>query len=455
MTELAAFLPWTRISMENEAMDRTHPAQARQRSRREFLKAAAVAGTVMAVDLTSPANVHAGGGDRIRVGLVGCGGRGTGAAENCLTAAPNASLVAMGDAFADQLHDSRRRLLEAGAKDQIRQLGNTVDVPEDRCFVGLDAYKKVLHADIDYVILATPPGFRPIHLAAAVAAGKHVFTEKPVAVDGPGIRRVLAAYDEAMKKSLGIAAGTQRRHQTGYLKTIGQIHDGAIGTVTSGRCSWNQGGLWVKPRQPHWSDLESQIRNWLYFTWLSGDHIVEQHVHNIDVVNWALRAHPIRAVAMGGRQVRTSPEFGHIFDHFAVEFDYENGCKLSSLCRQIDGCENSVAESLEGTKGRSQVNTYMVNGKRVVARGEDNEPYLQEHADLIQSIRAGKPINELKTVAESTLTAIMGRMSAYTGKAVTWERALQSGEEFMPQDLSFDMSLPVPPVAVPGKTPLL
>jgi myo-inositol 2-dehydrogenase / D-chiro-inositol 1-dehydrogenase len=439
--------------MESESManDR-HESSA---TRRDFLKTTAtVAGTAMAAGLLG--KVYASGSDTIKVGLVGCGGRGTGAAENCLMSAPNVHLYALADVFKDKLDATRARLTDAAAsKDEIKNQGNKVDVSDDRCFIGLDAYQKLLDSGVNYVILATPPGFRPIHLAAAVAAGKNIFTEKPVGVDGAGIRKDLATYEEAKKKNLAIAAGTQRRHQAGYIKTIQQIHDGAIGDITAARCYWNQGGLWHKDRLPAWSDLEYQIRNWLYFAWLSGDHIVEQHVHNLDVVNWAVGSHPIKAMGMGGRQVRTGPEFGHIFDHFATDYEYANGCRLMSMARQIDGCAQSVSEALHGTKGFCQVNTYTINGKHVAPHRNEVDPYVQEHTDLIASIRGGQPINELKNVAESTLTAIMGRMTCYTGKEVTWEKALNSQEVLMPENLSWEMTIPVPPVAIPGKTPLV
>jgi predicted dehydrogenase len=311
---------------------------------------------------------------------------------------------------------------------------------------------------VNNVILATPPGFRPSHIKAAVEAGKNIFTEKPVAVDGPGVRLCLQAYEEAKSKGLGIAAGTQRRHQKGYLETMQRIKDGAIGQIVAARCYWNQGSLWNKGRQQSWSDMEWQLRNWLYFTWLSGDHIVEQHVHNIDVVNWALGMTPTRAVGMGGRQSRTAPEYGHIFDHFAIDFEYENGVHNMSMCRQIDNCEGNVSEFLVGTKGTCYLRG---DNNRFIMKGETNwtfdrksattSPYVQEHKDLVESIRAGKPINELKNVAESTLSAIMGRMSAYTGKAITWKMALDSKENLVPEKLAFG-SLPVPPVAMPGQT---
>jgi predicted dehydrogenase len=384
---------------------------------------------------------------------LGWGGRGPGAADDCLNAAPGVQLIAMGDAFQDRLEDSHRKLKE--------KLGEKVDVPAERRFVGLDAYEKVLASGIDYVILATPPGFRPLHLQAAIAAGKHIFTEKPVAVDGPGIRKVLAAHEEAKKKNLCIAAGTQRRHQTSYLEMMKRLHDGAIGDLVAARCYWNQGRLWVKERQPQWTDLEWQMRNWYYFTWLCGDHIVEQHVHNLDVVNWALDAHPLRAVGMGGRQVRTDPKYGHIFDHFAIDYEYPKGIHALSMCRQIDGCDQNVSEALVGSNGIcSTQRQYTIKSAKGTtlwsfSSKKDNAPYQQEHTDLIESIRSGRPINELQNVAYSTLTAIMGRMSAYTGKPVTWEQALNAREELMPAELSWTMSLPVPPVAEPGKTPLV
>jgi predicted dehydrogenase len=281
-----------------------------------------------------------------------------------------------------------------------------------------------------------------------------VFTEKPVGVDGPGIRTVLAAHEEARRKGLAVGAGTQRRHQKGYLEAVQRIRDGAIGEVTAARAYWNQGGLWKKDREASWSDLEWQMRNWLYFTWLSGDHIVEQHVHNLDAVNWMMGAHPMKATGMGGRQSRTDPAYGHIYDHFAIDYEYENGVHMLSMCRQIDGCEKRVAEDLVGSKGRAETSgeRWAISGPQTWRRREDEgevSPYVQEHTDLIASIRAGKPLSELKDVAESTLTAIMGRMSAYTGRLVTWEEALGSAESLVPEKLAWG-PMPVPPVARPG-----
>jgi myo-inositol 2-dehydrogenase / D-chiro-inositol 1-dehydrogenase len=422
-----------------------------QPSRRQFLHTATVAtaGAALTASASLGAGFHPGGSDEIRVGLIGCGGRGTGAAVDVCKAAEGVKIVALGDVFPNRVQKCHERL--------AKELGEKFTVADEAHFTGFDAYQKVVdRPDVNYVILATPPGFRAVHLEAAVTAGKNIFTEKPVAVDAEGIRRCLKAYEEAKAKNLGIVAGTQRRHQTGYLETIKRVKDGAIGKIVSARCYWNQGSLWHVKQESGWSDMEWQLRNWLYFTWLSGDHIVEQHVHNLDVINWVLDATPARAVGMGGRQVRVEPEFGHIFDHFAVEYEYPNGVHLLSECRQIDGCEGNVSEVLVGTKGVCQVNRYRITGETNWSfdRKKDNLPYVQEHTDLIASIRAKQPLNELQNVAHSTLTAIMGRMSAYTGKALTWDKALKSRESLLPPKLEMG-SLPVPPVAMPGRTQLV
>ena len=447
-------------------MKHADPLEKSTASRRDFLRKSAVAvGGAVAAKFGAVPAVHAGGSDEIRVGLIGCGGRGTGAAENVLTSAPGVRLVAMGDVFKDHLDRSLNTIRklesgEAGGKNSdnetFRKYGNKIDVPPERQFVGFGAFEKVLESDINYVILATPPGFRPWHLKAAVAAGKTIFTEKPVGVDGPGIRSVLETYDEANKKGLAIGAGTQRRHQTGYVETIRRIRDGAIGEITMARVYWNQGPIWVHPKQDNWSDMEWQLRNWYYFTWLCGDHIVEQHVHNLDVANWAIGSHPLRAVGLGGRQVRTGPEYGNIYDHFAIDYEYPNGTRVASYCRQITGCVNNISEALHGTKGFCQVDKYTITSDKSWRYAtKDNLPYVQEHTDLIAAVRAGKPYNELQAVAETTLTAIMGRMAAYTGQAVTWEQVLNSADSLMPVKLEWDSPLAVAPVAVPGQTKLV
>jgi predicted dehydrogenase len=278
--------------------------------------------------------------------------------------------------------------------------------------------------------------------------------EKPVAVDPTGIRSVITSSELAAQKNLAIVAGTQRRHQKCYLETMRRIHDGEIGEIVGGDCHWNQGGLWYHRQKEGWSDMEWQLRNWLYFTWLSGDHIVEQHVHNIDVMNWALRATPLRAVGMGGRQVRTGPEFGQIFDHFSVEFEYPGGVWITSTCRQIDGCAGNVSENVVGTRGRSDPSRWIKGATDWRFEGKSPNAYVQEHTDLIASIRAGAPLNEGKRIAESTLSAIMGRMSTYTGQEVTWEQALNSKLDLTPPHYEFG-DLEVPEVAMPGKTKLI
>jgi predicted dehydrogenase len=422
-------------------------------SRRDFLRTAAGAALAGAVALERTA--HAAGNDTIKVGLIGCGGRGTQAAENVLNAAPGVTLHAIGDAFDFQANGARDHLTKFGEGDEkTRELNNKVDLG-DRVFTGLDAYKKVLDSGINYVILATPPGFRPQHLEAAVAKGVNIFTEKPVGTDGPGLRKVFKAYEDAREKGLAIAAGTQRRHQAPYIETVKAIQDGAIGDVVSGRVFWMQGILWTRdPKEGMTTDVQKQVWNWYNYTWICGDHIVEQHVHNIDVLNWIVGAHPESAVGTGFR-TRTDPRYGHIYDFFAIDYYYPKGVHVLSMCRQISNCHSEVGEYVYGTKGSSVVHHYDVNGKRLSGRrAKHPNPYVQEHTDLIESIRAGKPINELKNVAESTLAAIMGRMSAYTGQHVSWDKALNSTEQLVPDDMTWETRLPEWQLAVPGKTPL-
>jgi predicted dehydrogenase len=419
-------------------------------TRRDFLKATAVAGGALAANMAMLQNVHAAGDDVIRIGLVGCGGRGSGAIEQCLRAGRNVRAVALGDAFRDRAEGLRNTLQNNQA------VRDRVDVPDGRIFVGLDAYQRVIES-ADLVLFATPPGFRPMHIEAAVRARKHIFTEKPVCVDGPGARKCLAAFDEANRHRLSIVAGTQRRYQAGYLASMQKIHDGDIGQITSMRVYWNGGPLWSRERTAQMTDLEWQMRNWYYFTWLCGDHIVEQHVHNLDVANWALNnSHPTRCVGLGGRQVRTAPLYGHIYDHFAVDYEYPNGVRVMSMCRQMPRSENNVSEAITGTRGTWTSGNYTItstSGERAWRfPGPDNNPYDDEHVALVNSIRTGRPINDLKNVTESSLTAVMGRTACYTGQAVTWDQALNSTQNLMPERLTWDMSLPVPPVAMPGTT---
>ncbi len=427
-------------------------------SRREFLKTSTVAavGGALAGSLSVARSAHAAGDDQIKIALVGCGGRGTGAANQALSTSGNVKLVAMADAFEDRLNGSLNALM-AEKKDRV-------DVPKERQFVGFDAYKQVLATDVDLVILATPPGFRPIHFDAAVKAGKHVFMEKPVAVDAPGVQMVLAAAEEAKKKNLGVGVGLQRHHENNYRETIQRLQDGAIGDIVYARVYWNGAGVWVKPRQAQQTEMEYQMRNWYYFNWLCGDHITEQHIHNLDVINWLKGKPPVRANGMGGRQVRTGKEFGQIFDHHYVEFEYDDGSRMISQCRHIPNCWESVSEHVHGTKGYSDIGGAYIKSPRA-ARLEVQRPrpqqriYQTEHDDLFASIRSGNPINEAEYGAHSSMTSILGRMATYGGKVVEWKDAINSQISLAPQEYSFQATPPVVPdgngfypVAVPGVT---
>ncbi|WP_165065572.1 Gfo/Idh/MocA family protein [Paludisphaera rhizosphaerae] len=397
-------------------------------------------------------NAHARGNDVIKVGLVGCGGRGSGAADNICEAAGttyNIKLHAMADAFEDNLKNCRERLRnDPTSKEKF-------DVADERCFVGFDGYQKVIEC-CDLVILATPPGFRPGHIEAVIKAGKHLFTEKPVAVDGTGIRKVLAAAEEAKAKKLSVVAGTQRRHQPGYIESMKRIHDGVIGDVVGGQVYWNQGAIWARKRKPEWSDTEYQVRNWYHFVWLCGDHIVEQHVHNLDVANWAIGAHPVACVGMGGRQNVVGPENGQSYDHFAVDYEYPNDVHVMSMCRQIPNTAANVSETIVGSKGQFRSGGYRFSGSnKERLRIQDGNAYVHEHTHLLESIVSGQPINELRQVAESTLTAIMGRMSAYTGQRVEWEQALNSKLDTFPKNLDMKGAMSEPEFPRPGVTELI
>lgn len=427
--------------------------------RRDFVKTTAAAATLAGIP-----RVFAAGSDRIRLGLVGCGARGTGAVMNSIVASPGVELVAVGDVFRDRVDTCLARLRQnGGEKDWSSSApwtrADAIKVTPETAFVGFDAYERVIASGVDLVILATPPAFRPLHLRAAVEAGKHVFIEKPVAVDPTGCRSIIASGEIARAKGLAIVAGTQRRHSPRYREMMQRIHAGAIGELTGGECFWLGPCVrtwgYLKPRQPEWSDLEWQLRNWHFFTWLSGDHIVEQHVHNIDVLNWAMGAPPVDCIGLGGRQWRTQPEFGNVWDHFAVRYRYANGATASSMCRQNDGAYGLVTEAIQGRTGKAIPGR--IDGP-VPWRftGDDGSAFEHEHANLVRSIRAGEPLNEARQVAVSTLTAIMGRMSAYTGKVVQWEWALnRSALDLWPaQPLAFG-AFPLPAVAVPGETPLI
>ena len=411
-------------------------------SRRDFLKTSAVAAGAVAAGLALP-RAYAQSSDKIKVGLIGCGGRGSDALNQCVSTSENVIVYALGDLFEDRMKGNFNRWKDKKDK---------ADIVPDRCFVGFDAYKKVVDSGVDMVILATPPGFRPDHLAYAIEKGKHVFMEKPVAVDPAGIRKVIAASQQAKEKKLAIVAGTQRRHEAVYLATMKAIQDGTIGEMVGGQCYWNQGFLWVNDRKEGQDDMTWQCRNWLYFTWLSGDHIVEQHVHNIDVINWAFGGPPTKAYGMGGREVRKGDRHGNIFDHHAIEFTYPNGAKVLSMCRQIKGCADRVTEYFVGTRGRGHAGQLYDHGGKEIWKfeGGGRNPYEQEHIDLIASIRKGEPLNEGVRIAESTLTAILGRMSTYSGRELSFDWALKNSKlDLVPKDPKFG-DLPVRPVPIPG-----
>ena len=432
-------------------------------NRRNFLKnstlAVAGASALNAASVTKAA--WSSSDETIKIGLIGCGGRGTGAAKQAMNTEGETSLVAMADAFADNLDRSRKSLIE--------EHSDKVDVPEDRQFVGFDAYKKVLEQDLDIIILATPPGFRPLHFEAAVNAGKHVFMEKPVAVDAAGVQRVLDATREAKKKNLLVQVGLQRRHETRYKETIKRLHDGAIGDIILARAYWNGGGVWTRPRKPEQTEMEYQMRNWYYFNWLCGDHITEQHIHNLDVINWLKQGFPVEAEGMGGREVRTGKEHGEIFDHHMVEFTYADGSKMISQCRHIKGCKNSVSEWAHGTKGTANISGQIINGpggQWKFDKKANPEPggHQQEHHDLFADLRAGKLPNEGEYGAMSTMTSILGRMATYSGKAIKMNDALARSLVISPIDqfTCFDDEPPVMPredmtyaSPIPGKTKVL
>jgi predicted dehydrogenase len=412
-------------------------------SRRDFAKASALAGLTAFAASPSFAGKKVGGkkdsAETLRIGIIGCGGRGTGAVVNCLTGVDNVKLVAVADAFQDRIDSAIKNWEKAG-----KRISEKVDVKPDMQFVGLDAYQKLLKTDVDVVIHATSPWARPMHIEAIIDAGKHLFTEKPLAVDPAGIRRVLDAAEKAKKNNQCVVTGLQRRHQGSYIETIKQIQDGKIGKILTGRAYWNGGLPFSHLRKDGWSDLEYRLRNWYNQCWTCGDNIVEQHVHNLDIINWALGSHPEKVVASGGRAWKPAEErFGDIWDNFTCDYEYPNGVHVISMSRHWNDTANAVFEEVTGTNG---ISTCCDMGKQKV------DPYVQEHIDLFAAIRGEEPYrNELFYTAESTMTAIMGRMAAYTGEALTWEKALKSDLDLVPKDLDFAKAYPLDPIPVPGK----
>ena len=430
-------------------------------SRRGFIKGGGMmlaGGAIGSSQLEVARGAHAFGSDTIDVGLIGCGGRGTGAAIQALsTAGGDVRLTALADVFENSLQTAYRSI--KGRHPDKVAVGN-------RRFVGLEGFRGVLESDVDVVILATPPGFRPQHLEAAVAAGKHVFMEKPVATDPPGVRRVLAAGEVARAKGLAVAVGLQRRHEFRYRDCVERLKDGAIGEPIYGRVYWNGSGVWVRPRKADQTELEYQLRNWYYFNWLSGDHINEQHIHNLDVINWLLDDHPAACQGQGGRAVRNGIDHGQIFDHHMAEYAYANGFRLLSQCRHIKGCWSNVSEHVHGTAGYCDISKAIIydlqGGVRWQSQAKEikGKGWQQEHHDLFASLRRGEAPSEVEYAARSTMTAIMGRLATYGGKTVKWGDAIASSQSLADTDelRTLDDAPPVRPdrdgrypIPIPGR----
>jgi len=429
-------------------------------TRRTFCKQTAAATTgILASTLPLDAMSNVYDNKKLKLALIGCGGRGSGAAVQALTADDKVELYAMADAFRDRIDSSLN-----GIKEHFDGSKN-IDVKEKNMFTGFDAYKKAIDL-CDVVILTTPPGFRPLHFEYAINNDKHVFMEKPLATDAPGIRRVLEVAKIAKDKKLNVVVGLQRHYQDKYITLYNKVVNGDIGKIVSGQVYWNDGGVWVKKRKPSQSELEYQMRNWYYFTWLCGDHILEQHIHNIDVANWFVGDYPISAQGMGGREVRNGIDHGQIFDHHFVEFTYANGAVISSQCRHQTGTASRVDEVFQGSNGsvvtgKGEMTDLSGNIKYKYPNkwNEDPNPYQVEHDKLFQSIRNNEVINDVEYGAKSTMTAIMGRMATYTGKKITWDQAINSKEMLVPNNLTWNSTPPTLPddngkylVAIPGKT---
>jgi myo-inositol 2-dehydrogenase/D-chiro-inositol 1-dehydrogenase len=442
-----------RDKAKGESMKTPDRSETEGISRRQFLKTSATAASLTALTARVQAKAYTAGTDVMKIGLIGCGGRGTGAAVQALNACQRAQLVAMADAFQDRLEQSYQAVSQ--------RHGDRVDVPPERRFIGMDAYAGVIGTDVDMVLLTSPPGFRPRHFEAAVRANKHVFMEKPVAVDAPGIRRMIAANKQAKEKRLAVAVGLNIRHQNSSREVIKRVHEGAIGTISFLRAYGNTAGVWVRRRQPGQSEMQYQMRNWYYFNWLCGDLIVEQTVHALDLVNWAQDDHPVEAQGMGGRQVRVGPDYGEIYDHHAVEYTYGDGTKMFLFCRHIPGCWSYFGGIAHGTKGQADLSkgTLTLHGQKPLRFERGVEGHQAEHDDLFAALDAGQPYNEADYGISSTMTAILGRMATYSGQVVKWDEAMSSDTGLGPERYSWDADAPVQPdaggiyaCAMPGKT---
>ncbi len=421
------------------------------RNRRAFLKNSSIAliGSTLAYHSSVSAPLGNTKKATLKVGLIGCGGRGTGAALQALQADPDVVLTAMGDVFQDRLDESYQEL--------IKEVKDKVKVDKQNKFVGFDAYLKVIQSGVDVVLLTTPPAFRPDHLIAAIDAGKHVFCEKPVAVDAPGVRKVLAAAKKAQEKKLSLVSGFCFRYDLANRAFFKRILNGDIGEIKTVSTFRNGGELWHKPRQQNWSNMTNQMRNWYYYNWLSGDFLVEMAVHSLDLMSWAMGDKmPIRATGTGGRQVRVDDKYGNIYDHFALEFEYAKGAKGFHFARQQEKTSHRNSLDILGTDGSGVMN---VGSKQEIIgkhpweySGPTNDMYQTEHDELFASIRNGKPMNDGEWMANSTMIGILGRMVAYTGQTITWEQALNSNETLGPrtEDYTWDLNWKGPPIARPG-----
>lgn len=434
------------------------------KSRRKFIKNASMAsGAMILPSLGGHGMVNVFNEKKLKIALVGCGGRGTGAANQALEADDHVQLVAMADLFEDQLNSSYGHLY-----DKYKDTGK-INVKDKHKFVGFDGFKEAIDL-ADVVILTTPPGFRPYHFAYAIENDKHVFMEKPVATDAPGIRKVLETAKLADQKKLNVVVGLQRHYQENYIKVNSLIKGGDLGKILSGQVYWNSSGVWVRQRQPGQSELEYQMRNWYYFNWVCGDHILEQHIHNIDIANWFLGEYPVSAQGMGGRMVRKGPDHGEIFDHHFVEFTYPSGAVIASQCRHQPNTMYRVGEAFQLTNGRVDTHDagvakiYNLDGEEIqsIGNSKGHNPYQQEHNELFASIRNNAVINDAYNGAKSTMTAIMGRMATYSGKVIEWDEALASDLQLMPEELSWGSPTPTSPdengnypVPVPGQTKVL
>ncbi|MGE5646850.1 MAG: Gfo/Idh/MocA family protein [Acidobacteriota bacterium] len=406
-------------------------------SRRNFLSAAT------AFTIVSPQLVRGAGSEKLKAGLVGCGGRGTAAASNILTGNENVEIVAMADLFEDHLEGSLRRLTQ---DPQYARIAPRVKVDAEHRFTGFDAFQKLIASDVDIVMLCTPPGYRPEHFEAAVNAKKHVFCEKPIATDPVGTRRFMAAAKKSEQLKLSVVSGAQRHADREYVETVDKVRNGAIGDIAALYSRYLSGAVWhERERKPEWSDMEYEHRNWYSFIWICGDQMVEQHFHNIDFMNWVMGTHPVKVVASGGAAWRPrEPMYGNIYDHMSSDFEYANGVHLSSACRQYPkGCYNKVEDLIVGTKGRT-------DGKDLGQKGID--PYVQEHIDLVKSILGQGPyLNQAMAVAESTMTCIMARESAYSGLEITWDMIMASKQDLQPKKFGYDLKMEPVPLPIPGQ----